>query len=74
MIYKIYFQFNFRPIFTKRNILPNFKNLQKHINENSSEFNSESYVKKDLGVEWNISKVDIIFTFSGIIETAESLL
>ena len=29
--------------------------------------------KKILGVEWNVSKDEFIFTFSDIIETAESL-
>ena len=30
--------------------------------------------KKILGVEWNVSKDEFIFTFSDIIETAETLL
>ena len=50
---------------------PNFKNLQKHINENSCEVNSKIYVKKVLGLEWDISKDEFIFTFSDIIETTE---
>ena len=48
-----------------------FKNLQKHINENYCKVNSESYVKKVLAVEWDVSKDEFIFTFSEIIETVE---
>ena len=59
--------------FQLRKWIINFKNLQKHINENSCEVNSESYVKKVLGVEWDVSKDEFVFTFSDIIETAELL-
>ena len=37
----------------------------------SCEFNSKIYVKKVLGLEWDISKDEFIFTFSDIIETTE---
>ena len=50
-----------------------FRNLQKYINENSCEISSESYILKVLGVEWDIQKNEFIFTFSDIIEIAESL-
>ena len=59
--------------FQLRKWITNFKNLQKHINENSCGVNSESYAKKVLGVEWDVSKDQFIFMFSDIIEIAEPL-
>ena len=59
--------------FQLRKWITNFKNLQKYINENTCEVNSKSYVKKVLGVEWDVSKDEFVFAFSDIIETAESL-
>ena len=56
-----------------RRWITNFKILQKHINANSCEVNCGSYVRKGLGVEWNVSKDEFIFTFSDIIEAAKSL-
>ena len=59
--------------FQLRKWIRNFRNFQKHLNENSCEDNSKSYVKKVLGAEWNVSKDEFLFTFSDIIETAEYL-
>ena len=60
--------------FQLRKWITNFKNLQKLINVNSCEVNAENYVKKVLGVEWDVSKDQFYFPFSDIIENAESLL
>ena len=59
--------------FQRRKWVTNFESLQKHINENSCEVKSEIYIKKVLGIECGNSKYEFIFTFSDIIENAESL-
>ena len=60
--------------FQLRKWITNLKSLQNHINKTSCKVNSESYVKKkNLGIEWNVSKDEFIFTFSDIIVAAESL-
>ena len=50
-----------------------FQLLKWTTNENSCQVDSESYFKKVLGVEWDVSKDEFIFTFSDITKTAESL-
>ena len=58
--------------FQPRKWITSFKSLQKHMNQNSYEVNSESYAKEVLGVEWNVIKDEFIFLFSDILERLQS--